>query len=149
MKVQERRGFDKTRLWHPSLPSYPACTVCRHVPRSITWQPNEKRLTIFYEYGALSRAWEPRYKHTLLQLIISGTLLMCLLTTRGPHSSFDEQREIYLRTLCVSSCDSSMWITSAYFFTRGFSLCHAVGSTSDLKPSTLIKQSETLNLFWT
>ena len=32
--------------------------------RSITWQPNEKRLTIFHGYGALSHArfaWEPRY----------------------------------------------------------------------------------------
>ena len=49
--------------WHPfltfdSLP-YPTRTICRRVrtyARSITWQPNEKRLTIFHEYGALSHA---------------------------------------------------------------------------------------------
>ena len=50
----------------PSLPfdslPYPTLTICRRVrmyirtyARSITWQPNEKRLTKFYEFGALSR----------------------------------------------------------------------------------------------
>ena len=51
-----------------SLP-YPTRTICRRVrtyARSITWQPNEKWLTIFHEYGALShahfaRAWVPLY----------------------------------------------------------------------------------------
>ena len=34
-------------------------TICRRVrtyTRSVTWQPNEKRLTIFHEYGALKNA---------------------------------------------------------------------------------------------
>ena len=31
-------------------------TCVRTYARSITWQPNEKRLTIFHEYGALSHA---------------------------------------------------------------------------------------------
>ena len=41
-----------------SLP-YPTRAICRRVrtyARSVTWQPKEKRLTIFYEYGALSHA---------------------------------------------------------------------------------------------
>ena len=49
--------------WHPSLPfdglPYSTRTICRRVrtyARSITWKPEEKRLTIFYEYGALSHA---------------------------------------------------------------------------------------------
>ena len=53
----------ETRLRHPSIPfgslPYPTLTICRRVrtyARPITWQPNEKRLTIFYEYGALSHA---------------------------------------------------------------------------------------------
>ena len=59
----KRCGFTKTRLRHPSLPfdslPYPTRTICRRVrtyARSVTWQPNEKRLTIFYEYGAQSHA---------------------------------------------------------------------------------------------
>ena len=57
----------KTRLRHASLPfdslPYPARTICRRVRTYlrtyasagwVTWQPNEKRLPIFYEYGALS-----------------------------------------------------------------------------------------------
>ena len=70
VNVQCRRcGLAKTFLRHPSLPfdslPYPTGTICRRLrayARSITWQPNEKRLTIFYEYGALSHshAWEPR-----------------------------------------------------------------------------------------
>ena len=59
----KRCGLGKTRLRHPSLPfdslPYPTRTICRRVrtyARSITWQPNEKRLTIFYEYGALFHA---------------------------------------------------------------------------------------------
>ena len=62
----------KTRLRHPSLPfdslPYPTLTICRRVrtyARSITWQPNENRLTIFHEYGALSRAWEPALNNFL------------------------------------------------------------------------------------
>ena len=59
----KRYGFVKTHLSHPSLPfdslPYPTRTICRRVrtyARSVTSQPNEKRLTIFYEYGALSHA---------------------------------------------------------------------------------------------
>ena len=63
----KRCGLGKTRLRHPSLPfdslPYPTRTICRRVrtyvrtyARSITWQPNENRLTIFHEYGALSCA---------------------------------------------------------------------------------------------
>ena len=59
----KRCGFAKTRLRHPSLPfdslPYPTRTICRRVrmyARSVTWQQNEKRLTIFYDYGALSHA---------------------------------------------------------------------------------------------
>ena len=61
--AMKRCGLGKTRLRHPSLPfdslPYPTRTICRRVrtyARSITWQPNEKRLTIFHEYGALSHA---------------------------------------------------------------------------------------------
>ena len=61
----KRCGLGKTRLRHPSLPfdslPYPTRTICRRVRTylrtyagGVTWQPNEKRLPIFYEYGALS-----------------------------------------------------------------------------------------------
>ena len=59
-----RCGLAKTRLGHPSLPfdslPYPTLQsvdayVCTYV-RSIKWQPNEKRLTIFHECVALSHA---------------------------------------------------------------------------------------------
>ena len=61
VNVQYKRcGLPKTRLIHPSLPfdslPYPTRIICRR----ITWQPNKKRLTIFYEYGALSQAPEAR-----------------------------------------------------------------------------------------
>ena len=59
----KRCGFAKTRLRCPSLPfdslPYPTRTICRRIrtyARSVTWQPNENRLTTFYEYGALSHA---------------------------------------------------------------------------------------------
>ena len=59
----KRCGLAKTRLRHPSLPfdslPYLTRTIRRRVRtyfRSITWQPHEKRLTIFYEYRALSHA---------------------------------------------------------------------------------------------
>ena len=67
-----RCGLAKTRLRHPSLPfdslSYPTLTICRRVrtyARSVTWQPNERRLTIFYDIRLCPtrawHAWEPRY----------------------------------------------------------------------------------------
>ena len=34
---------------------------------SITWQPNEKRLTIFHEYGALSNARFVRVEAAIIQ----------------------------------------------------------------------------------
>ena len=59
----KRCGLGNTRLRHPSLPfdslPYSTRTIRRRVrtyARSIMWQPNEKRLTIIYEYGALSHA---------------------------------------------------------------------------------------------
>ena len=70
----KRYGFAKTHLRHPSLPfdslPYPTRTICRRVrtyARSVTWQPNEKRLTMFYEYGALSHARFAREGAPLLQ----------------------------------------------------------------------------------
>ena len=55
----KRCGF-KTRLRNPSLAfdslPYPTRRRERTYARSVTWQPNEKRLTIFYEYGALFHA---------------------------------------------------------------------------------------------
>ena len=70
----KRYGFAKTHLRHPSLPfdslPYPTRTICGRVrtyARSVTWQPNEKRLTMFYEYGALSHARFAREGAPLLQ----------------------------------------------------------------------------------
>ena len=40
----------------PTPPVHYVDAYVRTYARSITWQPNEKRLTIFYEYGALSHA---------------------------------------------------------------------------------------------
>ena len=61
--LTKRCGLARTPLRHPSLPfdslPYPTRKICRRVrtyARSITWQPNEKRLTIFHEYGDLSHA---------------------------------------------------------------------------------------------
>ena len=52
--LYKRCGLAKTRLRHPSLPfdslPYPTRTICRRVgtyARLITWQQNEKKLTIF------------------------------------------------------------------------------------------------------
>ena len=86
-------GLAKTRLRHPSLPfgslSYPTLTICRRVrtyARSVTWQPNEKRLTIFYEYGALSHARFARVGAPLLikifvwwGLLIVDLKIVCVL----------------------------------------------------------------------
>ena len=60
----KRCGFAKTHLRYPSLllilsPTPPVQSVDAYVrtyARSITWQPNEKMLAIFYKYGALSQA---------------------------------------------------------------------------------------------
>ena len=78
----KRCGFAKTRLRHPSLPfdslPYPTCIICRRVrtyARSVTWQPNEKRLTIFYEYGALSNA---RFAREGAPLLFKSRSLMFL-----------------------------------------------------------------------
>ena len=45
-------------LWivSPPLPVQSVDAFVRTYARSVTWQPNEKMLTIFYEYGALSHA---------------------------------------------------------------------------------------------
>ena len=69
--------------WHtpPFLlivsPTPPVQFVDEHVrtdvARSITWQPNEKRLTILYEYGALSRAREARVGAPLKIPLIPST----------------------------------------------------------------------------
>ena len=40
----------------PTPPVQSVDAYVRTYARSITWQPNEKRLTIFYEYGAVSHA---------------------------------------------------------------------------------------------
>ena len=40
----------------PILPVQSVDTYVRTYARSVTWQPNEKMLTILYEYGALSNA---------------------------------------------------------------------------------------------
>ena len=40
----------------PTPPVQSVDSYVRTYARSITWQPNEKRLTIFHEYGALSHA---------------------------------------------------------------------------------------------
>ena len=40
----------------PTPPIQSVDAYVRTYARSITWQPNEKRLTIFHEYGALSHA---------------------------------------------------------------------------------------------
>ena len=57
-------GLAETRLRHPSLPLITSPTppiesvdaYVRTYARSIMWEPDEKRLTIFLEYGALSHA---------------------------------------------------------------------------------------------
>ena len=69
-----------------SLP-YPTRTICRRIRmyvrtyvRSITWQPNEKRLTIFYEYGARRARGSPAnalllYKSTSLNAHQIGLII--------------------------------------------------------------------------
>ena len=58
-----RHAWDTPPFLLIGSPIPPAQSVDAYV-RSITWQPNEKRLNIFHEYVALSRAREPRYKLT-------------------------------------------------------------------------------------
>ena len=72
--LYKRCGLAKTRLRHPSLPfdslPYPTHTIRRRVrtyARSVTWQPNEKRFTIFHEYGALSHARFARAEAPLIR----------------------------------------------------------------------------------
>ena len=63
---------------------YPTRTICRRVrtyARSITWQPNEKRLTIFHEYGALSHA---RFARAGAPLIIEKCCRFEANTQLGP-----------------------------------------------------------------
>ena len=74
-----RCGFTKAHLRHSSLPfdsfPYPTRIICRRVrtyARSVTWQPNKKRLTIFHEYGALSHA---RFARGIPAIIIVDQLI--------------------------------------------------------------------------
>ena len=82
VSVQFKRcGLAKTRLRHPSLPfdslSYPPVqsvdTYVRTYTRSITWQPNERWFTIFYEYGALSHGQSARGSPAIT---LDGTVLL-------------------------------------------------------------------------
>ena len=52
----------------PTLPVQSVDAYVRTYARSVTWQPNEKRLTIFYEYGALSHARFAREGATLEEI---------------------------------------------------------------------------------
>ena len=49
----------------PTLPVQSVDAYVRTYARSVTWQQNEKWLTIFYEYGALSHARFAREEATL------------------------------------------------------------------------------------
>ena len=49
----------------PTPPVQSVDEYVRTYARSITWQPNEKRLTIFLEYGALSHARKTRVEAPL------------------------------------------------------------------------------------
>ena len=61
-----RRAWDTPPFLLIVSPTLPVQSVDAYV-RSVTWQPNKKRLTIFHAYGALSHArfarGEPRYQH--------------------------------------------------------------------------------------
>ena len=50
----------------PTPPLQSVDAYVRTYARSITWQPNEKRLTIFYEYEALSDGHFARVEAPLL-----------------------------------------------------------------------------------
>ena len=49
--------------------------------RSITWQPNEKRSTIFYEYGALPHARLSRVGASLIVIIIILIIIIVIIIT--------------------------------------------------------------------
>ena len=89
-------GLAKTRLRHPSLPfdslPYPTRTICRRVrtyARSVTWQPNEKRLTIFHEYGALSDARFARAGAPLLSIGWSKSKIQNTNTNTNTNRNLD------------------------------------------------------------
>ena len=70
-----------------SLP-YPTGTIRRRVrtyirAQSITWQPNEKRLTIIYEYGALSQVRFARAGAPLLIVTSSFVYSLTILSSIG------------------------------------------------------------------
>ena len=112
----KRCGLAKTRLRHPSLPfdslPYPTHTICRRVrtyARSITWQPNEKRLTIFYEYGALSHArfvlrGSPFRRRYYMQTISKYNILLFSSSYSGSFISH------FLQIFCLVSTQYSKFL---------------------------------------
>ena len=136
--LYKRCGLAKTRLRHPSLPfdslPYPTRTICRRVrtyARSITWQPNEKRLTIFNEYGALSharfaRTWAPRKKTPIFVVFslpwrfftYSSCFLPFIWLTKA-DSPITFKSMLFLQakqTLCLNSCRLLEAMTCRHLF---------------------------------
>ena len=64
----------------PTPPVQSVAAYVRTYARSTTWQPNEKRLTIIYEYGALSHA---RFARAGAPLKQTNPKQMALLTSDG------------------------------------------------------------------
>ena len=103
----------------PTLPVQSVDAYVRTYARSVTWQPNEKRLTIFHEYGTLSHARFARAGAPLSPVLASFCNSWRISRIRG---SFDElgclalnpkKIERFLRLLTWTLCRHfrTLWAT--------------------------------------
>ena len=91
----------------PPVQYVDACV--RTYSRSITWQPNEKRLTIFYEYGALSHArfvlrGSPFRRRYYMQTISKYNILLFSSSYSGSFISH------FLQIFCLVSTQYSKFL---------------------------------------
>ena len=91
----------------PPVQYVDACV--RTYVRSITWQPNEKRLTIFYEYGALSHArfvlrGSPSRRRYYMQTISKYNILLFSSSYSGSFISH------FLQIFCLVSMQYSKFL---------------------------------------
>ena len=93
----------------PTLPVQSVDAYVRTYARSVTWQPNEKRLTIFYEYGALSHArfvlrGSPFRRRYYMQTISKYNILLFSSSYSGSFISH------FLQIFCLVSTQYSKFL---------------------------------------
>ena len=93
----------------PTPPLQSVDAYVRTYARSITWEPNEKRLTIFYEYGALSHArfvlrGSPFRRRYYMQTISKYNILLFSSSYSGSFISH------FLQIFCLVSTQYSKFL---------------------------------------